>query len=90
MVIQAAKSRGDGPSIELSAAVVSTADLRVTAALEECVQLLRSGRRLDRSDFLARHQPIAGVLADCLDGLEFVQEAAGHFTPIGTRRRDDR
>ena len=78
-------SRAKGPSIQSSTAVLSTADPRVTAALEEFVQLLRSGQRLDRAEFLALHQPIADALVECLDGLEFVQVAAGEFAATGSR-----
>jgi WD40 repeat protein/serine/threonine protein kinase len=51
-------------------------DPRVTQALEEYQAALEAGQPLDRQAFLARYPEIAEVLAECLDGLEFVQKAA--------------
>lgn len=53
----------------------------ITAALEEYFALLEDGREPERAEFLARHPEIADSLAECLDGLEFVNRAAGEFTP---------
>jgi serine/threonine protein kinase len=47
----------------------------VTQALEEYRAALEAGRKPDRGAFLAAHAEIAPVLADCLDGLEFVHGA---------------
>jgi eukaryotic-like serine/threonine-protein kinase len=55
---------------------LSPDDPRVTRAMEEYLAALEAGRPLDRHDFLARHAGIAGALARCLDGLEFLQAAA--------------
>lgn len=51
-------------------------DPRVIQAMEEYQTALDAGRKLDRQAFLARHADLAGVLAGCLDGLEFMQTAA--------------
>lgn len=51
-------------------------DPRVIAAVEEYLAALEAGRRLDRQRFLERHSAIAGALAECLDGLQFVHAAA--------------
>ena len=58
-------------------------EVRVVAALEEYYQLLRGGVRPSRAEFLARHQAIAGDLAGRLDGIEFVQGAAGQLVSTG-------
>jgi serine/threonine protein kinase/WD40 repeat protein len=47
-------------------------DPRVTRALEEYLTDIEAGRRPDREQFLARHAAVAGALAGCLDGLEFL------------------
>jgi tetratricopeptide (TPR) repeat protein/serine/threonine protein kinase len=47
-------------------------DPRVVRALEEYSAALKAGRRPDRREFLARYAEVAGPLAECLDGLEFV------------------
>src|SRR5579884_422977 len=48
-------------------------DPRVTAALEEYLNALQAGQRIDRHEFLAQHAAIASELAKYLDSLEFVQ-----------------
>src|SRR5262249_35841718 len=45
-------------------------------AIEEYLAALEAGCPPDREAFLARHQDLAGALAECLDGLEFVCGAA--------------
>jgi serine/threonine protein kinase/WD40 repeat protein len=52
-------------------------DPRVTRALEEYLAEREAGRRPDREEFLARHPAIAGPLAGCLDGLEFLAGSLG-------------
>jgi serine/threonine protein kinase len=47
-------------------------DPRVVSAVEEYVNALEAGERLDRQAFLARHADIADALAGCLDGLDFI------------------
>jgi WD40 repeat protein/serine/threonine protein kinase len=53
----------------------SLEDSRLAGALEEYRAALEAGRKPDRAAVLAAHPEIAGVLADCLDGLEFVHRA---------------
>jgi serine/threonine protein kinase/tetratricopeptide (TPR) repeat protein len=50
-------------------------DPRVIAALEEYVSALQAGQAPDRDAFQARHPEIAAVLAECLDGLEWLRGA---------------
>ena len=50
-------------------------DPRVTAALEEYLNALQAGQRIDRHEFLAQHAAIASELAKYLASLEFVQIA---------------
>ena len=67
-----------------SSAIVSPAqDGRVVAALEEYEQLLRSGQRPGRAEFLGRHPSIAHILCDRLEGLEFVQNAMRPLADTG-------
>src|SRR5436305_1057064 len=56
-------------------------DPRLLAAVREYQALLESGRRPRRDDFLSRYPDLASVLADCLDGLELVRQAAGPAPP---------
>jgi hypothetical protein len=48
-------------------------DERVLKAVRAYQELIESGQRPDRRQFLAEHNEIAQVLAECIDGLEFVQ-----------------
>src|SRR2546421_8031935 len=50
-------------------------DPRVAAALQEYQSLLDTGLRPDRSEFLARFPDVAPVLAEAIDGLEFLCDA---------------
>jgi WD40 repeat protein/serine/threonine protein kinase len=54
---------------------VSQDDPRVIEALREYAAALEAGQQPDRQTFLAGHADIAGPLAECLDGLEFVHAA---------------
>jgi serine/threonine protein kinase len=56
-------------------------DELIIQAMHEYLSALESGCELDRAEFLARHPEIAGELADCLDGLDFVHAAGGHAGP---------
>ena len=51
-------------------------DPRVLRAVEEYLAARLAGAVPDRQAFLARHAAIADALADCLDGLDFIQQAA--------------
>jgi tetratricopeptide (TPR) repeat protein len=44
--------------------------------MDEYLAALDAGRPPDRDEFLARHAAVAGALAKCLDGLEFIRAAA--------------
>ena len=49
---------------------------RVIRAVQDYLALMESGRKPDRKEFLGRYPEIAGALAECLAGLEFVHAAA--------------
>jgi WD40 repeat protein/serine/threonine protein kinase len=59
-----------------SQAAPAAEDPRVIRALEEYLAAFEAGRRPDRREFLAGYPEVAEALAECLDGLEFVQAAA--------------
>lgn len=63
-------------------------DPRVAAALQEYQALLDAGLRPDRSEFLTRFPDVAGMLAEAMDGLDFLCEAAQ--TRPGANGRDSR
>lgn len=73
--VAATASTASGPQLD---------DLRFVAVLEEYVQLLRSGQRPDRAEFLARYPEIAEPLSGCLDALDLVRSAAGDFARSGS------
>jgi serine/threonine protein kinase/Flp pilus assembly protein TadD len=56
-------------------AVPPADDPRVVQALEEYIAAMEAGSPPLRDEFLARHADVAGVLADCLFGLEMVHQA---------------
>ena len=60
--------------------LVNSEEDQITQALEEYARLRREGRPVRREDFLASHESIAAALAECLDGLELVEDAASEFT----------
>jgi serine/threonine protein kinase len=60
----------------------SADDPRVVRALEEYIAAMEAGSPPPRDEFLARHADVAGVLADCLFGLEMVHHA-GRTRPAG-------
>jgi hypothetical protein len=49
---------------------------RVIRAVQDYLALMEAGHKPDRQEFLARYPEIAGLLAECLAGLEFVHKAA--------------
>ena len=51
-------------------------DPRVAAAAQEFLAALEAGQRPSRQAFIGRHPEIAGELAACLEGLEFLYRAA--------------
>lgn len=69
----------NGPEPETGASsvrppVTSVDDLRVVAEVEEYAAKLRAGEQVDRQALLDWFPRIAAALAECLNGLEFVQE----------------
>jgi serine/threonine protein kinase len=70
-----AKSRLPPPSASESPGTAPD-DPRVVAALEEYASAVKAGRAPGRTAFLAQHPEIATVLAECLDGLEWMRGVA--------------
>jgi serine/threonine protein kinase/tetratricopeptide (TPR) repeat protein len=64
------------PAVDESSGPGEAEDPRVTRAVEEYMAAVTAGRRPDRSAFLASHPEIAEELAECLEGLEFMQAVA--------------
>ncbi|HEX4150420.1 MAG TPA: protein kinase, partial [Pirellulales bacterium] len=56
-------------------------DPRVATAVQEFLSALESGQRPSRQHLLDRYPDIATELAQCLDGLELVHEAAAGMRP---------
>jgi WD40 repeat protein/tRNA A-37 threonylcarbamoyl transferase component Bud32 len=56
-------------------------------AIQEYLNALKMGQKPDRQEVLARHPDIASELAECLDGLEFIQGAAPQLQCPGEQRR---
>ena len=59
-------------------------DPRMVLALEEYSAALKAGRRPNRHEFQARYPEIGAELAECLEGLEFVQAAVPLLQPPAT------
>src|SRR5215468_1454755 len=51
-------------------------DPRIMEVMEEYLADLEAGRQPDRRVLVARYPELADVLANCLDGLDFVRETA--------------
>jgi serine/threonine protein kinase len=60
---------------------------RVIQALEEYRAVLEAAGKPDRDEFLARYPEIAPSLAECLDGLDFVHQAAPHWSQLAISDR---
>jgi serine/threonine protein kinase len=75
-------SRSGSPSAYASASQRDEA--RVLKAVEEYCTAVQAGHKPTREEFLARHAEIAGPLAKCLDGLEFVYTAGTGLSQFGT------
>jgi serine/threonine protein kinase/tetratricopeptide (TPR) repeat protein len=74
-------SQNDGirsavPGSSRAGADQSGDDSRLARAVQEYRELLRAGQRPDRREFLSRYPEVAGELADCLSGLDFLHGAA--------------
>jgi serine/threonine protein kinase len=67
-------------------------DPRVLQVMEEYLKLLQAGERPDRDAFLARYPEVAGALAVCLQGLDFVHAAGAELShpAIGGAAADGR
>jgi tRNA A-37 threonylcarbamoyl transferase component Bud32 len=61
-------------------------DPAVIHAVQEYRAALQAGLQPDRQALLARFPAIATALAECLDGLELVQQAAPHLQPSGAEQ----
>lgn len=59
----------------------SADDPRLTRALEEYLRALEQGQPPNRNEFLARHADLAAPLAECLEGLEFVNAVVPQMSP---------
>src|SRR5262245_19719172 len=57
-------------------------DPRVVQALRQYLAAIEAGRKPDRNEFQSRFPEIAETLAECLDGLEFIQTAAPHLNDL--------
>jgi hypothetical protein len=79
MVSQESGSSQESVLFEPGRGHASSVEAQITVALEEYAKLRRFGRAPRRAEFLARHGAIAVALAECLDGLELVENAASHF-----------
>ncbi|MGE3817885.1 MAG: protein kinase [Isosphaeraceae bacterium] len=55
----------------------------LAGTLERFLGLVKTGRRPNREEFLAQHGDDRSVLADCLDGLEFLLSAAPALAELG-------
>ena len=48
-------------------------------ALDEYFSALRRGQRPDREEFLKRHPEVSASLADCLEGVDFIEAMSARF-----------
>ena len=70
-------------STSVSEAALGEVEARVLSAVEEYNAAIHAGQKPNRHEFLARHAAIAGPLAKCLDGLEFVNSVAPELSGFG-------
>jgi serine/threonine protein kinase/tetratricopeptide (TPR) repeat protein/WD40 repeat protein len=68
-------------AVEAVPSPIAEDDPRVLRAVEEYLAARQAGGSPDRQTFLARHAEIADALADCLDGLDFIQQAGLPLRP---------
>jgi hypothetical protein len=66
----------------MAASAPNGEDPRVIAAVEKYLAALEAGDCPDRQAFLEEHADIAAVLAECLDGLQFVHAATPRLQPL--------
>src|SRR5688500_12787807 len=67
-------ARGAGAETEAPGAFD---DPRLLAAVQEYMTAVEAGRRPNRQEILARHPDIAPELSACLQGMAFLNSAAG-------------
>jgi hypothetical protein len=68
----------------------SAGDPRVAQIMRQYLEALEAGRRPDRERLMAEHPEIAGELAECLDGLEFIREVAPQLSDAGEAAADEK
>jgi serine/threonine protein kinase len=66
---------------EWTTRLIEEDDPRVVAALEAYLAAAERGERPDRHAFLERHAELAPRLAECLESLDRLADAARHFDP---------
>jgi eukaryotic-like serine/threonine-protein kinase len=76
-----AEKAAPGSTLDSTVFLARSHDVQLAEALEEYANLLKDGQEPRRAEFLARHRAIASELAECLDGLRFVNNAACDFSP---------
>jgi hypothetical protein len=64
------------------------AEPSIMRIVEEYRAALQAGQKPDREAFLARCPQMAGALADCLDALEFIENAAPHLQKPSSEPRN--
>ncbi|HEV3261650.1 MAG TPA: protein kinase [Gemmataceae bacterium] len=64
-------------------------DPRVMRAVEEYLAVREAGGKPDRQEFLARNAEIAEALAECLEGLEYIQQAGSFIQQSEENPRAD-
>jgi serine/threonine protein kinase/Flp pilus assembly protein TadD len=65
-----------------SEAAAKLEDSGVVAAVRDYLNALETGCRPDRAAFLARYPALSGALAEVLDGLEFMHDAASRVLSV--------
>jgi WD40 repeat protein/serine/threonine protein kinase len=63
------------PAVEPRPPSSAPEESRVIRAVQDYLALMETGHKPDRKEFLGRYPEIAGALAECLAGLEFVHAA---------------
>jgi hypothetical protein len=61
----------------------------ITRVVEEYRAALQAGQKPDRQVFLARYPEIADALAECLDALEFIENAAPQLQKPALERQNN-
>ena len=74
--------RTDAPPPDADSLAAAADDPRLLRAVQEYLRDLESGRQPDRRQWLDRYPDLAEALNQCLDGLEFVHQAAPLASPL--------